>query len=118
MAVARLLIAGINRNSRPAKLLGVDDTQTNLHVEGRHAELWDLRIRTASHKTWRTVGACYEYENEWRVTSLVRLWAARTSVGNQLPSEAFAACTRSGPGRFMSRGKGAPRRCSRLWRAK
>ena len=28
MAVARLLLAGINRNSRPAKLLGVDDTQS------------------------------------------------------------------------------------------
>ncbi len=62
--------AGSNSNSRPAKLLGVDDTQTNLYLEGAHAELWNLRIRTASDQTWRTVGACYEYENGWRLTSL------------------------------------------------
>lgn len=83
MAVARLVVrggppvprinavgVGINTKSKPAKLIDVDHSQSNLHVEGLHAELWNLRVRTAADKTWRTVGACYEYENEWRLTSL------------------------------------------------
>ncbi len=70
MAVARLALASVKRNSRPAKLLGVDDTQSSLLIEGGHAELWNLRVRTASDATWRTVGACYAYQNEWRLTSL------------------------------------------------
>jgi hypothetical protein len=70
MAVARMVLAGINGNSKPAKLLGVDDAHSSLRVEGRHAELWNLRVHSAADETWRTVGACYEYENEWRLTSL------------------------------------------------
>ena len=80
LAVARLVLRGGppvprmnavgNTNSKPAKLLGVDATQSRLNVDGPHAELWNLRVRTASDKTWRAVGACYEFENEWRVTSL------------------------------------------------
>jgi hypothetical protein len=81
MAVARLVLRGappvrrgrgveadINVTFRPAKLLGVDQTQSRLHVEGRHAELWNLRVRTSTGV--RTVGACYAYENKWRLTSL------------------------------------------------
>lgn len=74
MAVARLVLVGIKRHSTPVKVRGVDDTRSNLRVDGSHAELWNLRVQTAD-ETWLTVGACYEFEDEWRVTSL------GTSVG-------------------------------------
>lgn len=61
---------GIDGSSAPAKLLGVDDAQSSLNVEGGRAELWNLRVLTAADAGWRTVGACYQYANEWRVTSL------------------------------------------------
>jgi hypothetical protein len=70
MAVAHLAVTVVNGKATPARLLGVDDTQSSLEVEGRHAELWNLRVRTASDETWRTVGACFEYENEWQLTWL------------------------------------------------
>jgi hypothetical protein len=73
MVVARLVLRGapaVNANSKPEKLLGVDDTQSTLRVEDQHAELWNLHVRTASDGTWHTVGACYEFENEWQLVSL------------------------------------------------
>ena len=69
MAVAHLVLTDIDGNSRPAKLLGVDDSQSSLQVEKQYAELSKLRIRVAADGTWRAVGACYEYESEWRLTS-------------------------------------------------
>jgi hypothetical protein len=69
MVVSRLVLRGMNGDHRPTKLLDVDDTQTSLSVEGGYAELQNLRVRTADG-TWRTVGACYALESEWRLTSL------------------------------------------------
>jgi hypothetical protein len=69
MAVARLVITGKDRSESPALLGGVDDTQSSLNVQGRRAELRNLRIRTAKDPTWRMVDACYEYRKEWRLTS-------------------------------------------------
>ena len=70
MAIAQLVLVGLNSDAKPSKLLGVDDAQVRVHAKGRHAELWNLRIRTVANETWRSVGACYEYEHEWRLTSL------------------------------------------------
>lgn len=70
MAVAQLVLVGRDGDVKPSELLGVDDTQVRVRSEGRHAELWNLRIRTAANQTWHVVGACYEYGHEWQLTSL------------------------------------------------
>lgn len=70
MAVAHLLVAGIDDDARRPKPLRVDDTVTSLRCQGPHAELQNLRILTAADKTWRTLCARYEYVNEWELTSL------------------------------------------------
>lgn len=70
MAVAEYMLVGLYRNAKPAKLLDVDETQVRLEANARHAELWNLRLRAGADETWRVVGACYEYEHEWRVTSV------------------------------------------------
>ena len=68
MAVAQLALTGIDCDAKPPRrLLSVDDTQSSLHVQGRRAELWNLRVRTASDETWLTVGARYEYKNVWQL---------------------------------------------------
>lgn len=68
MAVAWLTIAGID--GKRVKLLGVDGKQSHLDVDGTHAELWNLRVHTAADHEWLRVGACYEFDQEWKVTSL------------------------------------------------
>lgn len=68
MAVAWLMLAGID--GRQIKLLGVDSKQSHLEVEGAQAELWNLRVHTAADQDWLRVGACYEFDGEWKVTSL------------------------------------------------
>lgn len=70
MAVAEYMLVGLHRNVKPAKLLDVDETQVILQASERHAELFNLRIRAGADETWRVVGACYEYDREWRVTSV------------------------------------------------
>lgn len=70
MAVAEYMLVGLHRNAKPAKLLDVDETQVTLQANERHAELSNLRIRAGTDETWRVVGACYEYDREWRVTSV------------------------------------------------
>jgi hypothetical protein len=70
MAVAEYMLVGLHRNAKPAKLLNVDETQVTLQANERHAELFNLRIRAGADESWRVVGACYEYEHEWRVTSV------------------------------------------------
>lgn len=70
MAVAEYLLVGLHRNAKPSKLLDVDETQVLLQASERHAELTNLRIRAGSDASWRIVGACYEYEHQWRVTSV------------------------------------------------
>jgi hypothetical protein len=70
MAIAHLVLVGLESDAKPSKLLGVDDAQVRLRADDRHAELWNLRIRTVADETWRSVGACYEYEHEWQLTSL------------------------------------------------
>jgi hypothetical protein len=70
MAVAHLVLVGLEGDAQPSKLSGVDDAQLRVRANDKHAELWDLRIRTVADGTWRSVGACYEYEHEWRLTSL------------------------------------------------
>lgn len=70
MAVAQLVSVGLDTDAKPSRLLGVDDAQVTVHAKDRHAELWNLRIRTVADESWRPVGACYEYEHEWRLTSL------------------------------------------------
>lgn len=68
MAVAWLMLAGID--GRKIKLLGVESKQSHLDVDGAHAELWNLRVHTAADSDWLRVGACYEFDGEWKVTSL------------------------------------------------
>lgn len=70
MAVAQLVLVGLDSESKPSRLLGVDQTQVRIIAKDRRAELWNLRIRTVADETWRSVGACYEYEHEWRLKSL------------------------------------------------
>ncbi|HVY31199.1 MAG TPA: hypothetical protein VHB79_31800 [Polyangiaceae bacterium] len=68
MVVARLMIVGIEHD-KPRELQNVDSSQITLNVEGRHAELWNLRVHTVDG-TGLTLGACYEYDGEWRMTAL------------------------------------------------
>lgn len=70
MAIAEYMLVALHRNSKPSKLLDIDDTQVILQANERHAELWNLRIRAGSDESWRVVGACYEYDHEWRVTAV------------------------------------------------
>jgi len=70
MALAHLVLVGLEGDAKPSKLAGVDDAQVTLRASDKHAELWDLRIRRAPDETWRSVSACYEYEHEWRLVSL------------------------------------------------
>jgi len=70
MALAHLVLVGLEGDAQPSKLSGVDDAQVSVRANDKHAELWDLRIRTVTDGSWRSVGACYEYEQEWRLTSL------------------------------------------------
>ena len=79
MAVAHLVVSGINSGSKRPELLGFDDTQAHLLLEGPRAELWNLRVHTASTGQWLTFSACFEYETEWRLTSI------STSPGCALP---------------------------------
>lgn len=70
MAVAHLVLVGLVGDAKPSKLLGVDDAQVRVRANDRRAELWNLRVRTVADGTWRSVGACYEYEHEWQLMSL------------------------------------------------
>lgn len=70
MALAHLVLVGLEGDAKPSKLSGVDDAQVTVRANDKHAELWNLRIRTVADGTWRSVGACYEYEHEWQLTSL------------------------------------------------
>lgn len=70
MAIAQLVLVGLDSDVKPSTLLGVDDTQVKVRSEGRRAELWNLRIRTAADETWRVVAACYEYKHDWQLVSL------------------------------------------------
>jgi hypothetical protein len=58
MAVAHLMLVGLDSDATPSKLLGVDHAHVRVHAKDRHAELWNLRIRTVADETWRSVGAC------------------------------------------------------------
>jgi hypothetical protein len=62
----------VDGKTKPTRLLGFDDTQSQFRVEGRHAELWNLRVHTAADESWLTLHACFEYEleHEWWLTSL------------------------------------------------
>jgi len=71
MALAHLMLAKrLDGNTKPAKLLAVDDTHSHLNIQGRHAQLWNLRVQNASDDDWLTLGACFEYQHEWSLTSL------------------------------------------------
>ncbi len=62
--------AAIDGHAKLPRLLGVDDMQSRLQVQGRRAALRNLRVRRARDESWRAVAACYEYDNEWQLTSL------------------------------------------------
>jgi hypothetical protein len=81
MAIARLTLEGVNIFARRAKLLGVDDSQSNLRVDGAHAELSSLRVRTDLDARWRTLRACYEFDREWRVVRFGTTPAACDDAG-------------------------------------
>jgi hypothetical protein len=70
MALAQLVLVGSDGNRKLGKLLAVDDTRSSLTIVGRHAELSNLRVRLASDGSWLTLRACYEYENDWHVSSV------------------------------------------------
>jgi hypothetical protein len=70
MAVARLSLTGITLHSRPSKLVRVDDTSTRFRVHGGQAELWNLRVRSSSDSSWRSLYACYEQNGQWRLVRL------------------------------------------------
>lgn len=72
MALAQLLLTGVKGKPRPTKLVAVDSAHISFQVEGRHAELWNLRVRAAADDTWMTLGVCYDYDDEhgWVATSL------------------------------------------------
>lgn len=70
MAIAELLLVGLDPTKSPPPLRATDDTQATLHVTDHRAVLTNLRIRTAADKTWQTITACYEYRNEWQLKSL------------------------------------------------
>jgi hypothetical protein len=73
MAIAHVLLAKrVDGNSKPTRLLGVDESHSQLHVAGRYAELRNLRVHTAADETWLTLDACFEYQPEhaWWLTSL------------------------------------------------
>jgi hypothetical protein len=70
MAVAEYMLTGLHRNAKPSKLVEVDETQVTLEGNERYAELFNLRIRAGADETWRVVGACYQYDREWRVISV------------------------------------------------
>jgi hypothetical protein len=80
MATAQLALM-VSRGKAPlARLQGVDDHESSLRVEERRAELSGLRVRIGSDRRWQTVGACYEFDTEWRVTWLganPRCWRPR-----------------------------------------
>lgn len=69
MVVARLVVGSTDAHARPAKRHEVDDTEARLETLGARAQLSNLRIRTST-EPWRVVRACYEFEKEWRLTSL------------------------------------------------
>lgn len=70
MAIARLSLIGITLHRKPTKLLSVDDTHVSLYVSARRAELSDLWVRTTSDSEWRSVRACYERGEQWRLVRL------------------------------------------------
>ena len=72
MALARLVLSGVNGKPRPTKLVAVDSAHISFQLEGRHAALWNLRVRATADDTWMTLGVCYDYDDEhgWIVTSL------------------------------------------------
>lgn len=70
MATAQLALMVGSAKGAPARLEGVDGSESSLRVEGRHAQLLSLRVRIGTERDWRRVGACYELENEWRLTWL------------------------------------------------
>jgi hypothetical protein len=70
MAVARITLEGVNPYSQRAQLLEMDDSQCRLKVDGQHAELTALRVRTSLDEAWVTVHACYELDGQWRLSSL------------------------------------------------
>jgi|GEM_PF-3842044 len=70
MAIAQLVLVGFDNDAKPSELLGVDDAQVIVRTRGPRAELSNLRIRTAADEAWRAVAACYEYEQEWKLTSV------------------------------------------------
>jgi hypothetical protein len=70
MAIAHLVLVGMNGFDRPPTLSGVDDKQSRLSVHGQYAELSYLRVQTTASHSWLTLSACYEFETEWRLLSL------------------------------------------------
>jgi hypothetical protein len=70
MAIAQLVLVGLDNDAKPPELLGVDDAQVVVRTTGRRAELSNLRIRTAADESWRSIAACYEYVYEWELTSV------------------------------------------------
>lgn len=72
MALAQLVLSGVKGKPLPTKLVAVDSAHISFQVAGRHAELWNLRVRAAADGTWVTLGACYDNDDEhgWVVTSL------------------------------------------------
>jgi hypothetical protein len=70
MALAQLVVEGIDGDGKPSKLLDVDDTDITLSGQGTRAELGNLRVQTAADGSWRALSACYEYESEWRLVAL------------------------------------------------
>ncbi len=70
MAIAHLVVTGIDGDGKPSKLLDVDDALITLNVEGTEAELANLRVHTAPDGEWRMLTACYEFERAWRLTAL------------------------------------------------
>jgi hypothetical protein len=73
MAIAHLVLVGMAGFDKPPALSGVDDKQSRLSVQGRYAELSNLRVQTTASQSWLTLHACYEFETEWRLISLSTL---------------------------------------------
>lgn len=71
MAVAELVLNGVDGDAKPSKLLELDDTRSRLFVDEGRAELWNLRVHKVDD-TWLTLFGCYEYEGGWQLKSLSR----------------------------------------------
>lgn len=69
MVLARLVVGDADAHAHVAKRHEVDDAEARLETLEKRAALSNLRIRTST-EPWRVVRACYEFEKEWRLTSL------------------------------------------------